>query len=196
MALTDIIGQAQDVVNTAAYLLLDGLYSSGAVILENPVAVFKQNKSLLGLELEIPVPLIGFNYKPEGTIELLKYQWSEYPYLNKQVLTNAAIKQTTKFSVQVIDPISGNNPVLLALLKREGLKMLLEKYTDAGGMFTVMTLWGAIKHCVLTDLAGVSGEAMDGTNFIMSFMKPNINIGTADKQLSDFMSNAQAGGAS
>ena len=186
MALMEILGNPQDTVNATGYQILDSLYSDGAVILENAVEILTGKKA----PIDAGLPLVGFSYKPES-LELLKYSWSQYPYLNKQKLTFAAVKEATTFSVAVISPIAaGGNEVIPSLIKRELLLTLLEKYCDAGGMFTVLTLWGTRKHCVLSGLDGVAGEGMDGTLFKMSFSKPNFDLTGADASMSDFMSKA------
>ena len=191
MAFTEILGKPQDTVNAGSYQILDSLYSDGAIILENATEILTGKKA----PIEAGLPLIGFSYKPES-LELLKYGWSQYPYLNKQKLTFSAVKETTAFSVSVISPITtGGHSVVGELVKRELLAKLLEKYCDAGGMFTVLTLWGTRKHCVLTGMEGVSGEGMDGTLFKMSFMKPNFDLTGADASMSDFMKKATNGAA-
>ena len=192
MPFTEILGKPQDTVNANGFQLLDSLYSSGAVILENATEILTGKKA----PIDAGLPLIGFSYKPESGLELLKYQWSQYPYLNKQRLTFSAVKQATDFSVSVVSPIAaGGNEVIPALVKRELLIKLLEKYCDAGGMFTVLTLWGTRTHCVLTGIDGVSGDGMDGTLFKMSFNKPNFDLTGADASMSDFMKKATNGGA-
>lgn len=192
MAFTEILGNPQDVTTLNSYALLDRIYSDGAIVLENATEIFTGKKPVI----DVGLPLVGFSFKPDGNLELLKYQWSQYPYLNKQKLTFAAVKQPTDFSVTVISPItSGGATIVVTLALREMLKKLLETYCDAGGMFTIATLWGTLRHCVLTGLDGVSGDAMDGTLFKMSFNKPNFDLTGADESMSDFMAKATNGAA-
>jgi hypothetical protein len=192
MAFTEILGKPQDTVNSSSYQILDSLYSGGAVILENATEILTGKKPLI----DAGIPLIGFSYKPESGLELLKYQWSQYPYLNKQKLTFSAVKQATDFSVSVISPITTDGPVIVTIALRELLIKLLEKYCNAGGMFTVLTLWGTQRHCVLTGLDGIGADGtMDGTLFKMSFNKPNFDLTGADASMSDFMTKATNGAA-
>ena len=194
MALTDgLLGSAQPTNNITGFSLLDSIYSENAVILENATSIFSGKESVLP---EVGLPLIGFRYKPEGNLELLKYRWSQYPYLNKANLTFAAVKDTTDFSVSVISPITGDTPVAASIGMRAGLVTLLDKYCSRGGMFTVITLWGTKRHCVLTDLSGIAeGDTMDGVLFKMSFNQPNFDMTGADESMSDFMKRATNGGA-
>jgi hypothetical protein len=192
MAFTSILGNPASVSDTGSYALLDAVYSNSAVILEDATEVLTGKKPTINPGL----PLIGFSYKPDGGINLLKYEWSKYPYLNKQMLTHAAVKQTSQFSVTVVSPIStGGRGVVPSILTRELMVKLLGKYCDAGGKFTVLTLWGSMKHCLLTDLEGLSGDTMDGTLFKMHFERPNFDLTGADAQMSDFMSKAGRGAA-
>lgn len=194
MAMTDgLIGKAQPTVSINGYSLLDATYSDNAVILENALEIFSGAKSPLP---SIGFPLIGFQYKPESGIELLKYRWSQYPYLNKANLTFAAVKEATDFSVSVISPITNGTNVILSIALRTALVALLTEYCNRGGMFTVLTLWGTKQHCLLTDLAGIGQDGvMDGVLFKMTFTQPNFDLTGADESMSDFMKRASNGAA-
>lgn len=193
MALTSgLIGKGSPSVTTIGYELLDARYSKTAVILENVTEVFKGSLPSLP---SIGVPLVGFEYKPDGGIELLKFRPSQYPYLNKAKLTFASVKDATDFSVTVINAITPDGPLALQLAKRLALVTLLDKYCSRGGMFTVNTLWGTKTHCVLTGLDGIAGEAMDGVLFKMSFNQPNYDMTGADESMSDFMQRVTNGAA-
>lgn len=192
MAFNEILGKPQSVVDIKSYEILDAIYSNGAVILEDATEILTGKRPALN----IGIPLIGFYYKPDSGMSLLKYEWSQYPYLNKQMLTHAAVKQMTPFSVTVANPIGPNGGLLASnIVARELLVKLLEKYADRGGRFTVITLWGTRKHCLLADLEGISGDTMDGTLFKMHFVRPNFDMTLASQQMSDFMSKATAGAA-
>jgi hypothetical protein len=194
MAMTDLLGQAVQQNQVSNYQILDSIYSEGAIILNNATEILL-GKSV-GSSLDIPVPLIGFKYKPMGTIELIKYEYSEYPYLSKQMVSNAGVKQATRFSVQLLDPITGSNPVILAVVKRQVLQTLLDKYAAGGGLFTILTLWGSVTNCLLEGLEGVEGSSngSDGVNFVMHFYKPNFDTAAVQKKLSSSLASLTNGG--
>lgn len=192
MASIDLIGSAQDYVNAGSYQILDTLYSQNCVLLNNAIEIISGKTGGLN---SIPLPLIGFQYKPTGSIELLNFSYSSYPYLNKQQITNSVIQNQTRFSLLLMDPINGSNPVVAALLKRQTLIKLLEKYQNAGGLFTVLTLWGTISNCVLESFYGVeSGEGLNGTSFMCNFMKPLFDTSSASSQLSSTLNSLSNGG--
>lgn len=193
MAITSgLIGKTSPTTNIDGFQILDAVYSKGAVILEDVVEVFKGSIPNLP---SVGVPLIGFEYKPDSGIELLKFRWSQYPYLNKAKLTFAAVKDATDFSVTAISAIGVEGGLVQQLAVRAALVTLLDKYCSRGGKFTVLTLWGIKTHCVLTDLSGVSGDSMDGTLFKMSFNQPNYDLTGADSSMSDFMQKLTNGAA-
>ena len=196
MALTDgLIGTTSPAVSVNGYEILDAIYSKTCVILEDVFDIFKGVQGFSGLSnVGIGVPLIGFEYKPEGNIELLKYTWSQYPYLNKAKLTFAAVKEVTGFSVSVISPITTGGSVVVNLALRLALVTFLEKYCNRGGKFTIVTLWGTKKHCVLTDLTGISqDDVMDGVLFKMTFTQPNFDMSSAEESMNDFMQKVTNG---
>ncbi|HOT63485.1 MAG TPA: hypothetical protein PLU93_11555, partial [Treponemataceae bacterium] len=78
MAFTEILGNPQDVTTLNSYALLDRIYSDGAIVLENATEILTGKKPVI----DVGLPLVGFSFKPDGNLELLKYQWSQYPYLN------------------------------------------------------------------------------------------------------------------
>lgn len=194
MSLTSgLVGKNPPSSNTPSYELLDAVYSKSCVILEDLATVFTGVYSPLP---SIGVPLIGFEYKPESGIELLKFRWSQYPYLNKAKLTFAAVKEATDFSVTVISPVTVGSPLIAGIALRTAMVTLLEKYCSRGGKFTVITLWGTKRHCVLTDLVGIGEDGtMDGTLFKMSFNQPNYDLSGATNSMTQFMQTITNGGA-
>jgi hypothetical protein len=194
MAMTDLLGKASQATQVTNYQILDTIYSKGAVILNNATEILLGKTA--GSSLNFPVPLIGFSYKPMGTIELIKYEYSEYPYLSKKMISNSGVKQSTRFTVQVLDPITSSNSVALAVVKRKLLQNLLDKYAAGGGLFTILTLWGSITNCLLEGLEAVEGQSngSDGVNFVLRFYKPNFDTSSVQKKLSSTLSSLSSGG--
>lgn len=198
--ITDIIGQTISVdVTTANYEILDNIYSHNAIWLQDAQTLLNIPSFNLfgGLITGIPLPLIGFSYRLNGEIELISYEWSEYPYLSKQIITNAGMKQPTKFSVDVYSVLTAKNPVSINLLKLGILKKTLEYYLAKGGLFTVLTLFGNISDCVLEKVTGISGDdSIDGTHLRFSFSKPNIdNTSEVTQQVTDMINKLGNGAA-
>lgn len=191
MAVTDLIGNAQNYTSPSSYQILDSIYSENCILLNNALELlFGKAYSTTS----IPLPMIGFKYKPTGSIELLKFTYSVYPYLNKQMITSGAIQNETRFSIMLLDPINNDNPVVAAILKRQTLVTLLEKYVRMGGLFTILTLWGTLKNCVLESFSGVESGGMDGTAYICNFVKPLFDTSSASAQLSSTLKSLSSGG--
>lgn len=197
--ITDIIGKQKSTdVSRATYTILDDIFSNTAIWLQNVIEIvnipiLSQNSFIKS----IPLPLIGFSYRPIGEMELLSYEWSQYPYLSKQVITNAGVKQPTRFSVDVFSVISLENPIALNILKISALVKLLDNYVAKGGLFTILTMFGPITDCVLEKITGFAGDEMiDGTHLRFSFFKPNIDTTAAvAQQVTDLISKINLGSA-
>ena len=175
------------------------MYAQNAVIFERPLEVFLK----VPLPIPTPLPLMGFYFNPVGDVPLLAYQWSEYPYLNKASLSNAAVKLPTRFSVELLSPVGmvesvptvqAERGLLAAMIERQTLKYILETYTDGGGTFTVNTLWGSITGCVLEGLDGVNtGSGLQGHTFALRFFKPQVAAETIGNKLSNALNKLVTG---
>jgi len=185
------------------YQILDDIFTHSAIILQDAQLVF--NIPLISPLLagspffggSAPLPLVGLAYKTEGEVGLLEYEWAEYPFLSKQVITNAAIKQQPRFQVEVYSLISGVNPIALNIVKVPTIIAALDQYVAKGGLFTVLTLYGPIQDCVLEKVVGISdGNGMEGTHLRMMFKKTNISsLQNVIDQVTSFISSVNMGGA-
>ncbi|WRA26706.1 hypothetical protein KVJ87_02600 [Helicobacter pylori] len=54
----------------------------------------------------MPLPLVGLTYAPPKEVELLKFSYSEYPYMDKSVVVNSYKQKPTKFSIIAYRPLS------------------------------------------------------------------------------------------
>ena len=186
-----------------SYQILDNIFTYNAIILQDAQLVF--NIPLISPLLagspffggSAPLPLVGLAYKTEGEVGLLEYEWAEYPFLSKQVITNAAIKQQPRFQVEAYSLISGVNPIALNIVKVPTLISALDQYVVQGGLFTVLTLYGPIQDCVLEKVVGVSdGNGMEGTHLRMMFKKTNISsLQNVINQVSNLVQSFNQGGA-
>ncbi len=183
------------------YQILDDIYSHSAIVLQDANTIFNIpiisplfSGSPVG---DVGLPLIGLAYKTEGDVELLNYAWAEYPFLSKQIITNAGVKQPTVFSIDAYSVISGANPIALNIFKVQKIVEYLEEYVAKGGLFTILTLFGTIQDCVLERISGVSDDqGPDGTHLKMIFRKTNISsINAVVNNLTSLIQQFDAGGA-
>lgn len=165
--------------------------------------IFQKNRiflndltTLIGAGLPVPLPLVGFDYMPMDRVELLKYSYSEYPYLNREAITNTYIKQPLRFSVLGIKPITRLNNLFVSFALNISIMQLLELYCDMGGTFLVITPWNVITPCVCESIEGVQVCEGDigGQGFLFTFKRPNIYEDTTSSQ-SAFIKAISAGGA-
>ena len=194
-----LIGEETPDFSKLSVALAETVYARNAVILERPIDVFLR----VPLPVPIPLPLIGFYFRPTGDIPLLAYQWSDFPYLNRESLTNAAVKQPTRFTIELLSPLGVSEPspgvqvkkgLTATMIDRQALKYVLETYTDGGGTFTINTLWGSISGCLLEGLDGVdTGEGTQGHTFALRMFKPQISGQTLGGRLSNALNKIVTG---
>lgn len=139
--------------------------------------------------VSVPLPLIGLTYAPPNEVELLKFSYSEYPYIDKTVVVNSYRQEPTKFSVVAYRPLSvtptsdqqghinsfpqsGNN-VIVNFIANELTYNVLQFYGRAGGTFSLVTQWGIVSNLLLEELNGVNIETktMGGEAFLFKFKR-------------------------
>lgn len=154
---------------------LDAVYAKNAILLADLTRLF-------GLGASIPLPIVGFTYENPSEMELLKYEYSEYPYLNKTLITNSYTKQNTKLTIRSWRAITSVNGIVTNLALNEALFYGIEAYCDRGGTFTIMTMWGTYKNFVLENLAIIpqEGNQVAGIGFEWRFKR--IPFDTANAQ--------------
>lgn len=129
------------------------------------------------LDKSVPLPLLGFVYDNPSSMEILKYSYSEYPYLNKSLIVNSYLKENTRFTVKAYKAITPLNTIALNTVTNEQIYSQLKSYCDYGGTFKLLTLWGTFNNLVLEGLNGIYPEnnQVGGTGFEFNFLKPNID---------------------
>ncbi|MDA0065068.1 hypothetical protein OFS07_02060 [Brachyspira hyodysenteriae] len=66
-------------------------------------------------------------------------EYSEYPYLNKQLLIDGAVRQNADFSVILHNLITNLNPWTVQMIKNQIFVDALEYYVQKGGTFNILT---------------------------------------------------------
>lgn len=168
--------------------LLDFVYGRNVILLNDALEI------LLGGGIPLPIPLIGFQFKTPDEVTLLSYKWTEYPFLNKQTATNGYVKESARFSIEAVKPITGLNSVFLNQGINEAMVTLLDKYVSNGGSFTIITNWKIIKNCYLEKLRGVKAGDNDlgGQGWIFDFVSYG-ELSGAKKRMSAFLQSVTGG---
>ena len=102
---------------------------------------------------------MGFEVTYNGDVPFLVNEYSEYPYLNKQLLIDGAVRQNADFSVILHNLITSANPWTVQMITNQIFVDALEYYVQKGGTFNILTPWGDIKYAVLVGLYGIENEA-------------------------------------
>lgn len=165
----------------ATVTVLDLLYRDWCVFLQTPSLLMGGDSGSTGMGLgglidTTGMPLIGFTFQQPSNFEILKYQFTKFPLLNKAVVANSMIKESTKITLTGLRPITASNPIILNIaLNNVGLK-LIEKYADMGGLWWINTMWGARFNYVLTDLKGTMPvDDIGGVGWEFTFERLNFD---------------------
>lgn len=194
-SLTNLINPKGNGYYVTMKTVVDLFFRDWCVFMATPTLLFTKNKStaagsMLGnvwnsLIDTTGLPLVGFSFQQPSNYEILKYSYTKYPLLNRAVIANNMLKETTKITLQGLRPITASNPLLLNyMMNTIGLKYYIEKYCDAGGTWWINTLWGARANYVLTELKGTkpTGE-VGGVGWEFTFERLNFDsISTATAQ--------------
>lgn len=182
---------------------LDLTYRHSVILLSDAVSMGLQAAGIeLGstasaiLDAVATIPLLGFVYETPNRVDILKYRYSDYPYLNKSLIVNSYIRDHTRFAVRAHRLITKSNPVPINIAANEGYYHMLKEYCDRGGTFTLTTMWGIFSGCVLEDLVGVAPEkdnGIGGTSFEFRFMKLDFEGGGALKAVGNALKSLSSG---
>lgn len=182
---------------------LDLTYRHSVILMSDAVSMGLQAAGVeLGstasviLDAVATLPLLGFVYETPDRVDLLKYRYSDYPYLNKSLIVNSYIREHTRFSVRAHRLITKSNPVPVNIAMNEAYLLMLKEYCDRGGTFTLTTMWGVFSGCVLEDWVGVKPEAdngLGGTAFEFRFMKLDFEGNSALKAIGGAIKSLASG---
>lgn len=179
--ITGILGNPPQLVNGQAKVFkpaLDAVYRHSAILLNDAI-------SLLGFSISAPIPLVGFTYEHPSEMTLLQYSYSEYPYLNKALISNTMIKEATNVTIKANRAITSVSGLLTNIALNEAVYALLEKYCDRGGTFSILSMWGTQVNLVLERLTTDGGESGPGVGFVFHFRKYVTDLNSVETQVSN-----------
>lgn len=188
--LSKILGPASPTVEgkvgEALMLALDTIYSKSAIVLTD-IAEITGITSSVGSLLTSHLPLIGFTYEHPSEMELLKYEYSEYPFLNKTLISNSYLKQNTKLTLRSYRGITANNGIVTNIALNQLIFEGVEYYCDRGGTFRIMTMWGTFEGFVLETLRIIPPESTQagGIGFEWEFKRLPFDTASTQNVYSD-----------
>jgi len=169
--------------------VLDLVFTDSALLLQNLEILWGAS-----FKFGIPLPLLGFSFKTPSRIEFLRYQYAEYPFLNKSVVANASLKQTTNIAITAYRPIYKGNGIVTNYAFNQALRAGIETYCDKGGLFMLNTMWGVIRNLALESLSGEPTEnEMGGVVWNFEFKRLLFSEVSSEKQKSTAIQNATQG---
>lgn len=176
--------------SSAHKFILDLAFRDCAVILRESL-LLKSDK-MNGL---LPLPLVGFTFDTPSNIQLLKYNYCEYPYLNKTMIVNSLVKENNEISITGSRPITRGNSIIMNTVLNQVLVKALEIYASRGGTFILLTMWGIIQDLVLEELTGKPTDGgVGGVLFDFKFKKINfVNMKTVNKTADNLLGKASGG---
>lgn len=190
--------------------ILELVYKNSAILLNDGISIgmktiddtFNTNiaTSAIGqvasvVSTAVALPLLGFAYDNPSSMEILKYSYSEYPYLNKSLIVNSYLKENTRFSIRAYKAITPNNTIALNLISNEQIYTQLKSYCDYGGTFKLMTLWGTFNNLVLESLNAIypNDNEVGGVGFEFHFLKPNFDNTNSSSVVSGLINSLTSG---
>ena len=193
-ALSGIIGSNNPVVNFTGQVTraaLDAVYRHSVILLSDI-------SSILGITSgsgETYLPLIGFTYEHPSQMTLLRYEYSEYPYLDKTLLTNSYLKQNTELTIRSFRAITSENGMIANIALNEAIFAGIEFYCDRGGTFRIMTMWGTFGNYVLEELSIVPPDSNQagGIGFEWKFKRIPFDTKNAQQIYSSSLSKLSGG---
>ena len=156
MLIQTLLGSASSINNTGFnFQSIAAKYNKFAVILPDTANILNGYVT----QNDLPLPLVGFEVTYNGDVPFLVNEYSDSPYLNKQLLIDGAVRQNADFSVILHNLITSANPWTVQMITNQIFVDALEYYVQKGGTSNILTPWGDIKYAVLVGLYGIENEA-------------------------------------
>lgn len=168
-------------MGNGGFWILDLIFRDNALIMTDSQLLINAAGAAFGaswnIGTPIPLPIIGFSFETPSQMNILNYSYTEYPMLNKVSVVNSFIKESGSVTVRGLRPITRGNPFVLNYLMNKTLVLLIEKYADLGGTWTINTMWGTYGNLVLESLDGELSHDNDpgGTCFTFKFKRINFD---------------------
>lgn len=173
------MGLLDNIVSSAGYSTtafnfqtLTETYNKRMLLLNDTVSVSANTFGVsVSSYFDVPLPLLGFVFNYNGDIPFINNEYSEYPYLDKQLLVEGAIRQPADFSITLHKLITSLSPFNAITFENQLFVNAIDFYVKKGGTFAVITPWGSIDYCVLCGLYGIESDTENGLSYRMDLKK-------------------------
>lgn len=166
--LNNIVSSSMNSATAFNFQTLTETYNKRMLLLNDTISVATNSFGIsINNYFDIPLPLIGFVFNYNGDIPFIVNEHSEYPYLDKQLLVEGAIRQPADFSITLHKLITSLSPFNAITFENQLFVNAIDYYDRKGGTFAVITPWGNIDYCVLKGLYGIQAETENGLSYRM-----------------------------
>lgn len=173
------MGLLDNIVSSAGYSTtafnfqtLTETYNKRMLLLNDTVSVSANTFGVsVSSYFDVPLPLLGFVFNYNGDIPFINNEYSEYPYLDKQLLVEGAIRQPADFSITLHKLITSLSPFNAITFENQLFVNAIDFYVKKGGTFAVITPWGSVDYCVLVGLYGIESDTENGLSYRMDLKK-------------------------
>lgn len=170
--LNNIISSSGYSATSFNFQTLTETYNKRMLLLNDSVSVAANSFGVyISNYWDVPLPLIGFVFNYNGDIPFVQNEYSEYPYLDKQLLVEGAIRQPSDFSITLHKLITSLSPFNAITFENQLFVNAIDFYVKKGGTFAVITPWGSIDYCVLVGLYGIQSETENGLSYRIDLKK-------------------------
>lgn len=181
---------------SAAKLTIEASRAALDLVFREAALVLVDAGKLLGSPIDVPVPLIGFTYEVPSSYTLLRYEYSEFPYLNRSAIISGYVKNNTELTIISRRAITKVNNLITSIAINKAFLTVIEKYCDYGGRFALINTYDALaSNLVLQELRIVPPEnqKIGDISLEWSFKKLLFADSNVESSLSDSISNKQNG---
>ena len=170
--LDNIVSSSMNSATSFNFQTLTETYNKRMLLLNDTISVATNSFGIsINNYFDIPLPLIGFVFNYNGDIPFIENEHSEYPYLDKQLLVEGAIRQPADFSITLHKLITSLSPFNAITFENQLFVNAIDYYDRKGGTFAVITPWGSIDYCVLVGLYGIQADTENGLSYRMDLKK-------------------------
>lgn len=168
--------------------VLDSIYRHSALVLVDAIEI-------LGMSVN-NVPLVGFTYEAPSSYTLLRYDYSEFPYLNKQSIISGYVKNNTELTVTSHTALMQGMGILQVIGINTALLKTVETYCDKGGRFGFINVYDAFaSNLVLQELKIIPSKTnrIDDVGLEWTFKKLLFSESSVTGTLADSLNNIANG---
>lgn len=134
-------------------------------------------------------------WNPQSGSSLLENEVGTYPFANQTVAANAVVSKPLQLSMQLRCPPNGPGAMVTKLATLQALSAILNKHTQMGGTFVVITPGQIYTSMLLTRIIDTSPDAQQfpAAQFQFDFVRPLTQVKEAQKKKNGLLKKLSGG---